>query len=193
MAAWPGPTSTGCWANWWEVPTQGGERLPQASREPGTALTAWGGGWSCCRPGTGLGARLRPHHHVSPDRQGCQPRPEGLSDQRGSADPQPASGTFPHGAETQNVLGLMAHEGQGGATETQQGPGPGALQMRVLCQDLRPRRPGEDSDQLWGPRCGQEAPQLHTCARVAKKHWMGGWGAAWQPDLWPLARSVLQG
>ena len=37
--------------------------------------------------------------------------------------------------------------------------------MRVLCQDLRHRRPGEHSDQLWGATpCGQEVPQPHTCA-----------------------------
>lgn len=60
--------------------------------------------------------------------------------------------------------------------------------MRVLCQDLRPRRPGEDSDQLWGPHGVDRRRRSRTPVPSGQKHWMGG--AAWQPDLWPLAGSV---
>lgn len=46
--------------------------------------------------------------------------------------------------------------------------------MRVLCQDLRPRRPGEDSDQLWGPHGVDRRRRSCTPVPSGQKHWMGG-------------------
>lgn len=60
--------------------------------------------------------------------------------------------------------------------------------MRVLCQDLPPQEArGGQWPALGATRCGQEAPQPHTCAEWPEA--LDG-GAAWQPDLWPLAGSV---
>lgn len=58
--------------------------------------------------------------------------------------------------------------------------------MRVLCQDLRPRRPGEDSDQLWGPHgVDRSAAAAHLC-----REWLStGWGVQHSLEtLWPLAQ-----
>ena len=46
--------------------------------------------------------------------------------------------------------------------------------MRVLCQDLRPRRPGEDSGQLWGPHGVDRRRRSCTPVLSGQKHWMGG-------------------